>query len=205
MSAPRQGARPPRDRGAAARNVLRRHPERAVPAEAAEILAAGVVAHLGFVEADQPYVIPLVYHYEGERPDRLYLHGSRASRLQKRLAAGVPVCVTVTLVDGLVASKDAQHHSANYRSVVCFGHARAVDEHDKRALFERMTERYFEGRSVGVDYAPATGKELLATSLVEIVIEDWSAKARRGDPTGPRDDDPSAPGTCGVFDLPPAA
>jgi uncharacterized protein len=187
------------------RTEIRRPPERALPEEASEILAAGTVAHVGFCEGDQPYVIPLVYHYDPGRPDRLYLHGSRGSRTQKRLARGIPVCVTVTLVDGLVASKDAQFHSANYRSVVCFGRARELPETERRAMFERMTERYFRGRTVDVDYAPATSKELLATSVVEIEIEDWSAKARRGGPKGPRDDDPEAPGSAGVFDPPTAA
>src|SRR5712691_11668079 len=176
------------------RTEIRRHPERAVPEEGAAILAAGVVAHVGFCDGDQPVVIPLVYHYEPERGDRLYLHGSRGSRTQRRLAGGIPVCVTVTLVDGLVGSKDAQLHSANYRSVVCFGRARELPENEKRSMFERMTERYFHGRTVGVDYAPATDRELLATSVVEIQIEDWSAKARRGGPKGPRDDDPDASG-----------
>jgi len=187
------------------RTALRRHPERAVPAEAVEILATGTVAHVGFVDAGQPYVIPLLYHYDGERPDRLYLHGARASRLQQRLAEGTAVCVTVTLLDSLVASKDAMHHSANYRSVVCFGSARPVAEHEKAELFGRMTSRYFPGRTLGRDYAPAEPGQLRATSVVEVAIEDWSAKARRGGPKGPRDDDPGAPGNCGEHDLPPAA
>lgn len=188
-----------------ARTSISRHPERGVPDEAADILAAGHVAHVGFVDDEQPYVIPLLYHYERDRRDRIWLHGARASRLQKRLADGRPVCVTVTLVDGVVASKDAKYHSANYRSVVCFGRARPVPEREKAALFERMTERYFPGRALGADYAPATTGQLRGTSVLEVTIEEWSAKARRGGPRGPRDDDPGAPGTAGVHDLPPAA
>jgi nitroimidazol reductase NimA-like FMN-containing flavoprotein (pyridoxamine 5'-phosphate oxidase superfamily) len=191
------------DKAGDPRTAVRRHPERAVPDEAAEILAAGVVAHVGFVEDGQPYVIPLLYHFDRGRPDRLWLHGSRGSRLQRRLRRGVPVCVSVALVDGLVASKDAQFHSANYRSVVAFGRARPVPEEEKAALFEQMTQRYFTGRTVGVDYASPTANELLATSVLEVEIEAWSAKARRGGPQGPRDDDPDAPGSAGVF--PPAA
>lgn len=187
------------------RAVIRRHPERAVPDEAGAILAAGTVAHVGFLDGDQPFVIPLLYHYEPERPDRLWLHGSRGSRLQRRLGRGVPVCVSVALVDGLVASKDAQFHSANYRSAVVFGRARAVPEEAKAALFERMTARYFPGRRAGPDYARPSAKELLATSVLEVEIEDRSAKARRGGPKGPRDDDPDAPGNAGVFEMPPAA
>jgi nitroimidazol reductase NimA-like FMN-containing flavoprotein (pyridoxamine 5'-phosphate oxidase superfamily) len=183
---------------------IRRHPERAVPGEAAQILAAGSVAHVGFVEDGQPYVIPLLYHFEPERPNRLWLHGSRGSRIQRQLGRGTPVCVSVALVDGLVASKDAQFHSANYRSVVVFGRARPVPDAEKAALFERMTARYFAGRAVGTDYAPPTAKELLATSVLEVEIDEWSAKARRGGPAGPRDDDADEPGTAGVYP-PPAA
>ena len=84
------------------RTKIRIHPERAVPDEAVEILSAGKVAHVGFVEDDQPLVIPLAYHYDPSKPDLLYLHGSVRSRVMAHLANGAPVCVTVTLVDGLV-------------------------------------------------------------------------------------------------------
>src|SRR5438067_1513784 len=125
------------------RATIRRHPERAVPEEAPDILARGVVAHLGFSKGDQPFVIPLAYHYDPATPGRLYLHGSRGSRALRHLGGGAPVCVTVTLLDGLVYSRSAQYHSINYRSVVCFGRGRVVtDLAEKRALFESMISRY---------------------------------------------------------------
>jgi nitroimidazol reductase NimA-like FMN-containing flavoprotein (pyridoxamine 5'-phosphate oxidase superfamily) len=90
----------------------------------------------------------------------------------------------------------------NYRSVVCFGRANVIeDEAEQRTIFEAMTERYFPGRRAGVDYQPATAQQLAATLLVEIVIEEWSAKARRGGPRGPYDTDPTAPGTAGIVPL----
>ncbi len=137
------------------------------------------------------------YHYDPQRPDRLYRHGTRESRLIQVLASGAPVSVTVTVVDGLVYSRTAFHHSMNYRSVVRFGRAHVIeDEAEQRTIFEAMTERYFPGRRAGVDYQPATAQQLAATLLVEIVIGEWSAKARRGGPRGPYDTDPTAPGTA---------
>lgn len=184
------------------RSVIHRHPERAVPDEAAEILAAGMVAHVGFCGDGQPFVIPMSYHYDPRRPDRLYLHGAREGRLLQLLAAGAPVCIAVTLVDGLVYSRSAFNHSMNYRSVVCFGRAKVIEnEADQRTIFEAMTERYFPGRRVGVDYQPARAQQLAATLLVEVALEEWSAKARRGGPRGPYDADPTAPGTAGVVPL----
>jgi nitroimidazol reductase NimA-like FMN-containing flavoprotein (pyridoxamine 5'-phosphate oxidase superfamily) len=184
------------------RTRIRRHPERAVPDEAAAILGAGQVAHVGFVQDGSPFVIPHLYHYDPARPDRLYLHGARAGRAMRLLAAGTPVCVEVTLLDGLVFSRAAQSHSANYRSVVVFGHARAVgDEATKRAVFDAMTQRYFPGRQLGRDYAAVASDYLATTSVVEVQIEEWSAKARRGGPLGPLDADPDAPGSAGVVDL----
>lgn len=189
-------------RANAALNELRRHPERSVPEEAASFLAAAHVAHLGFVVDEQPYVIPFAYHFDATTPDRLYLHGSLASRALKVLAGGVPVCVTVTIADALIASKTAFDHTMNYRSVVCFGRGRAiVDDGEKQRLFTDMVARYFPGRSPGRDYAHATPAQLAATSLVEVRIESFSAKMRRGDPNGPHDADPTAPGSAGIVPL----
>ncbi|MCX7623239.1 MAG: pyridoxamine 5'-phosphate oxidase family protein [Thermomicrobium sp.] len=184
------------------RSTIRRHPERAVTDEAAEILARGLVAHVGFCEGEQPFVIPMSYHFDPTVPDRLYLHGARESRLLQVLASGAPVSIAVTLVDGLVYSRTAFNHSMNYRSVVCFGRARIIEsEAEQRRIFEAMTERYFPGRRVGVDYQGATPQQLAATLLVEVEIEEWSAKARRGGPRGPYDADPSAPGTAGIVPI----
>jgi nitroimidazol reductase NimA-like FMN-containing flavoprotein (pyridoxamine 5'-phosphate oxidase superfamily) len=183
----------------ATRTRIRRHPERAVPDEREAILAAGTVAHVGFVVDGQPYVLPMSYHVEG---GRLYLHGAKASRLLRHVGTGAAVCVTVTIQDGLVYSKSAKYHSMNYRSAVCFGRGRTVEDvAEKAQLLERMTGRYFPGRTVGRDYAAASRGELRGTALLEVELEDGSAKARRGGPMGPLDADDAAPGTCGVIPL----
>ena len=185
------------------RTQLRRHAERAVPQEAADILSQGYVAHIGFSIEGQPFVIPFAYHYDPATPTSLYLHGAPASRTVRHLAKGAPVCVTVTLLDGLVYSRSAKDHSMNYRSVVCFGHARLLkDTGEKAALFERMTQRYFPGRTAGSDYDAALPPDLRSADLVEVQIEEWSGKARRGGPKGSKDALPDdAPGTRGVIEL----
>ena len=184
------------------RSKIRRHPERGVPEYAAEILSAGHVAHVGFVDDGQPYVIPLGYHFSPDDPEHIYLHGSVASRALTRLASGDPACITVTLLDGLVYSRTAFNHSMNYRSVVCFGRGRAVtDPSVQRRVYEAMVLRYFPGRTAGRDYSEPTPAQLESTTLVQFEIEEWSAKRREGGPLGPLDADPSAPGTCGVIDL----
>jgi uncharacterized protein len=191
--------------GAAGRRArLRRHPERAVPDEAAAIFGQAHVAHVGFVQDGQPFVIPFLFDYAADQaPDRLYLHGAHASRALRHLAAGAAVCVEATLLDGLVYSRAAEMHSANYRSVVCFGHARELrDEPAKREVLERLTRRYFPGRTLGRDYEPVTSEYLRTTTVLEVRVEEWSAKARRGPPLGPRDAEPAAPGTAGVLELP---
>lgn len=184
------------------RTRIRNHPERAVPEQASEILAQGVVAHVGFVEDGMPYVIPLSYHYDKDAPESIYLHGSIRSRAMEALASGAPVCVTVTLTDGLVYSRKAMNHSMNYRSVVLFGHGREVtDEDEKFELFDSMVQRYFPGRMVGSDYNTPPSADLGVTALVEIAIEEWNGKRRIGPPTGPDDDDPDALGSAGVVEL----
>lgn len=143
-------------------------------------------------------------HSERSVPDDglIYLHGARKGRIMDHLAGGAPVCVTVTHLDQLVYSKTALDHSANYRSAVCFGTGRLIEDADeKNGILEEMVSRYFEGRTGGVDYRHATPQHLKATTLVEVVIESASAKARRGPPTGPDDDDPDAPGTAGLLDV----
>ena len=184
------------------RTRIRNHPERAVPEETTEILSKGLVAHLGFIQDKVPFVIPFTYHYDPDSPDSIYLHGSIRSRALKHLATGAPVCITVTLTDGLVYSRKAMNHSVNYRSVTLFGRAREVtDEAEKFDLFDKMVQRYFPGRMVGDDYNTPPSPDLGVTALVEVRIEEWNAKARRGAPTGPDDDNPDAPGSAGVIDL----
>jgi uncharacterized protein len=178
---------------------IRRHPERAVAGHAAGILAAGHVAHVGFVDQGRPVVIPFGYQYDAAEPGCLYLHGTPGGRAIGCLESGEPVCVTVTLLDGLVYSKTALYHSMNYRSVVCFGRGRRViDRAVQDRVYESMVSRYFTGRTAGRDYSAPTDAHLHATALIEICIEEWSAKMREGGPKGPTDDQMDAPGTCGV-------
>ena len=162
----------------------------------------GQVAHVGFEQDGRPYVIPMLYHYSSARPDRIYLHSGFAGRTLQQLASGIPVCVTVTQLDGLVYSRDAKYHSANYRCVMCFGRGRVVeDENEKRAMFEAMTSRYFPGRTAGRDYTPAPSAHLMSTVVLEVIIEEISAKMREGGPKGPQDAQEDAPGTRGVVDV----
>jgi nitroimidazol reductase NimA-like FMN-containing flavoprotein (pyridoxamine 5'-phosphate oxidase superfamily) len=184
------------------RSAIHRHPERAAIEQAAAILAEGHVAHVGFVQDGQPYVIPLGYQFDAAEPERLYLHGYPGSRAMLQLASGEPVCITVTLLDGLVYSRTALNHSMNYRSVVCFGRGRRVTDHEtQRRIYRGMVSRYFEGRTPGRDYSEPTDPQLENTLLVGVDIEEWSAKARDGGPTGPLDRDENAPGTCGVVPI----
>jgi len=182
--------------------TIRQHPERAVPERAQEFLAQGHVAHVGFEQDGRPYVIPMLYQYSVERPDRLYLHGGPASRTLQHLASGAPVCVTVTQLDGLVYSRDAKYHSANYRCVMCFGRGRLMEDGpEKRAMFEAMTSRYIPGRTAGRDYVPATEPQLATTAVIEVLIEEMSAKMREGGARGPNDEVEEGFGTRGVVDL----
>jgi uncharacterized protein len=184
------------------RSTIRIHADRSVPQEAAQILAQGHVAHVGFVEEGQPYVIPLGYQFSPAAPDRIYFHGSLASRAMRHMASGAPVCVTVTLLDGLVYSRTALNHSMNYRSAVCFGRGRQVtDSAVQRTVYEAMVSRYFPERTPGRDYAEPTQAHLDGTTLIEVAIEECSAKMRAGGPLGPLDATEGAPGTCGVVPL----
>jgi nitroimidazol reductase NimA-like FMN-containing flavoprotein (pyridoxamine 5'-phosphate oxidase superfamily) len=181
---------------------VRQHPERAVSERWQEFLVEGRIAHIGFDFDGLPYVIPTLYQYSLDQPDRIYLHGGMSSRMLQRLGEGIPVCITVTELDGLVYSRDAKYHSANYRCVMCFGRGRIFeDENRKKVMFEAMTDRYFPGRTAGRDYTPAPSSHLNSTAVVEVIIDQTSAKMREGGPKGPQDADPNAPGTCGVLDV----
>jgi nitroimidazol reductase NimA-like FMN-containing flavoprotein (pyridoxamine 5'-phosphate oxidase superfamily) len=181
------------------RTIVRRHPERSVPDEFGSIMEAASVAQVGFCVGGQPHIIPLTYQFDAAKPDVVYLHGARESRMQQVLATGAPICICVTLIDGLVYSRTAMNHSMNYRSAICFGRGEEVTDLDvKRRAFEAMTLRYFPGRTADVDYEGATAAQLEATAMFAITIEESSAKVRRGGPNGPTDADPSALGTCGV-------
>lgn len=167
------------------RTRIRRHPERAVPEHAEAFLRAGRVAHVAYAVEGQPHLLPLLYFYDD---GALYLHGVPASATIKALRDGAPVCVNVTILDGLVASRDAKSHSANYRSVVVFGRSEVVaDLDEKRRVFERMTARFFPGREAGRDYAHASVKDLRGVELLAVRIEEMSAKARTGPAKGDHD------------------
>ena len=185
------------------RATIRMHPERGVPDEVSEILADGIVVHVAFVADGEPFAIPMTYQHDAQSPERLHLHGAHHGRLLEHLQSGASVCVSLTLVDGLVYSRTALNHSVNYRSVVGFGRAAARQPElaERRQILDRMIGRYFPGRTPGLDYEIAPDVHLDATAFVTLEIEAWSAKARRGGAKGPRDDDPDAPGTAGVVEL----
>lgn len=182
------------------RTRMRRHAERSVPEQAEDILRAGRVAHVAFVVDGQPCVVPMTYHYED---GVLYVHGAPASRAAGTLRAGTPVCVEVTLLDGLVASRDAKSHSLNYRSAIVYGIPTPVtNATEKRAVFERMTARYFPERTAGRDYIPASDNDFRSVELLAIRADERSAKRRTGPSLGTHDGDDTAPGTRFVVELP---
>ncbi len=146
------------------------------------VLDAGLVAHLGFDVDGQPFVIPTLH---ARVDDRVYVHGSAASRMLRALSAGVPACLTVTLLDGIVLARSVFEHSMNYRSVVVLGIAEAVDDPaEKLAALEAFTEKLLPGR--WAEARPPTRKELRATSILRLPLDEASAKIREG---GPEDGD----------------
>lgn len=161
------------------------------------ILDDGLVCHVGFVDDGQPVVIPMLY---ARRDDSLLLHGAIASRLQKVLAAGARICVTITLLDGLVLARSAFNHSVNYRSVVAFGVASKIKgPQAKRAALDTLVEKLVPGRLA--DLRDNTRQELAATSILEFPLDEIVAKVR----TGPPDDfdkDMDLPVWAGELPLP---
>lgn len=142
------------------------------------ILDAGFLASVGFCKDGQPLVIPTLY---GRKADKLYLHGSAASRMLCEVEAGLPVCVCVALVDGLVLARSAFHHSMNYRSVVAFGTARSIEEPAQKIEALRIiSEHLVPGR--WKDVRGPNEQELRATKVLEFSIDEASAKVRTGPP-----------------------
>ena len=142
------------------------------------ILDAALVCHLGFEREGQPYVIPTLHARIG---DLLYVHGSAASRTVRALGEGIPACVTVTLVDGIVLARSVFEHSINYRSVVVLGTATPVtDPDEKNVVLEAFTEKLLPGR--WADARRPTRKELKATGVLSLPIDEASAKVRTGAP-----------------------
>jgi nitroimidazol reductase NimA-like FMN-containing flavoprotein (pyridoxamine 5'-phosphate oxidase superfamily) len=148
------------------------------------ILDEAPVCHVGFVVDGRPFVIPTLHVRVG---DRLYMHGSPGSRMLKAMAGGVEVCVNVTLVDGLVLARSAFHHSMNYRSVIVFGVAQAVDDpEEKTRVLHALSEHLIPGRWRDVR-GPAPG-ELKATAILGLPIDEASAKVRTGPPLDDEED-----------------
>jgi len=184
--------------GSTARTRLHRAPKRAVSDRSAlhAILDEGLICHVGFVAGDTPVVIPTGYGRVGER---LYLHGSPASRMVRALGAGAPACVTVTLLDGLVLARSAFHHSMNYRSAVVFGVARPVTEPEEhREALRRFTDHIVAGRWDGVRQPNA--RELGATAVLALELDEASVKVRTGPPVDD-DEDYALPIWAGVVPL----
>ncbi|CAN5511307.1 pyridoxamine 5'-phosphate oxidase family protein [soil metagenome] len=146
------------------------------------ILDEALICHVGFAVDGQPYVIPTGFARVGED---LFIHGSSASRMLRSIAEGIDVCVTVTLVDGLVLARSAFHHSMNYRSVVILGKAEVVTEPDEKyAALEAFTNHIIPGRWPEIRWPSEL--ELKATTVLRLPITEASAKIRTGDPV---DDD----------------
>lgn len=159
---------------------LLRHPERALTQrkEIEAILDEALVAHVGFIDDGAPVVIPTTFARCG---NTLYLHGAIGGRLAAALGISSQICVTVTLLDGLVLARSAFHHSMNYRSVIIFGAPRLVtDAAEKRSAFDALVEHVVPGRSADAR-RPSEG-ELTATALVALELDRCSAKRRAGPP-----------------------
>jgi len=162
-----------------------------------KILDEAFVCHVGFVVDGQPYVIPTNFGRVGET---LYLHGSAASRMLRTLSEGIPVCVTVSIIDELVLARSAFHHSVNYRSVVVLGTARLVeDPTEKMEALRLFTEHIMKGRWDQIRWP--SEQELKGTTVLALAMEEVSAKVRTG---GPVDDeeDYELPVWAGVLPLP---
>ena len=161
-----------------------------------DILDAGRICHIGFVSDGAPVVIPTGF---ARIDDRLYVHGSAASRMLKTLAGGADACVTVTLLDGLVLARSAFHSSMNYRSVVVFGKATLVEDRDEKiAALTAFTEHVLRGRWQEV--RPVTEQELKATSVLRLPLTEASAKVRTGPPKD-EEEDYALPIWAGVLPL----
>jgi uncharacterized protein len=180
-----------------ARTTLHRRPTRAsYDRETVEaILDEGLYCHIGFNVDNQPYVIPTIHARAG---DQLYIHGSSASRMLRNLKQGVPMCVTVTILDGLVLARSAFHHSMNYRSVVVLGVAQEViDRQEKYDALKAVVEHVAPSRWDDVRWP--NEQELKATSVLHLPLEEVSAKIRTGPPI---DDEEDYQLSCWAGELP---
>jgi nitroimidazol reductase NimA-like FMN-containing flavoprotein (pyridoxamine 5'-phosphate oxidase superfamily) len=148
------------------------------------ILDEALICHVGFVQNEQPFVIPINF---ARVDDSIVLHGAKGSRLLKHVEAGNAVCVEATIVDGLVLARSVFHHSVNFRSVVLFGKGRVVqDEQEKLSALKAITDHLIPGR--WQETRQPSRKELNVTSVVSISIEEASAKVRIGPPADDQED-----------------
>jgi nitroimidazol reductase NimA-like FMN-containing flavoprotein (pyridoxamine 5'-phosphate oxidase superfamily) len=168
------------------RTTLKRLPKRAVYDRELvyQILDEGFICHVGFVIDGRPFVIPTGY---ARVEDKLYIHGSQASRMLRTLSQGIDLCVTVTLVDGLVLARSAFHHSMNYRSVVVLGQASVVeDESEKLEALRAFSEHVVPGR--WDDVRAPNDSEMRATTVLSLPLVEVSAKVRTGPPLDDEED-----------------
>lgn len=177
---------------------VRRRPDRARydAASLYAVLDSAVLAHVGYVEDGQPFVTPTTFWREGRR---IHLHGAAASRMLQTVTAGVPVCLTVSHLDGLVLGRSGIVHSVCYRSAMVFGTARRIEgETEKRRAMDAFLERLYPGRTR--ELRPSSEAELAQIVLAEMDIEDASVKLRDG---GPKDHPPDEgwPAWCGVIPI----
>jgi nitroimidazol reductase NimA-like FMN-containing flavoprotein (pyridoxamine 5'-phosphate oxidase superfamily) len=188
----------PENNSPTSRTRVVREPHRGVydRETAYQILDEAFICHVGFILDGQPFVIPTGY---GRAGDNLYIHGSAASRMLRNLDQGVPVCVTVTILDGLVLARSIFNHSMNYRSVVVLGTATAVaDPQEKLTALRTISEHIIAGR--WADSRQPTEKELKATLVMRLPMTEFSAKIRQGDPIDD-EEDYSFPTWAGVIPL----
>lgn len=172
--------------GPTSRNKVKRIPKRGHYDKKTiyEVLDAGCICHLGFVTPNgQPFVIPTIY---GREKDRIYIHGATKSRMLMNAKTGIQVCLTVTHVDGLVLARSTFHHSMNYRSAVVFGTAKEIEGEEKNSALEVITDQILKGR--WEESRPPNAKELKATTVLAIDIEEASAKIRTGGPSDEKAD-----------------
>jgi uncharacterized protein len=180
------------------RTTVRRHPERGDYERATidAILDEALICHVGFVVDGQPFVIPTIHARDG---DVLYIHGSPGSRMLRSLKGGIDVCVTVTLLDGLVLARSVYNHSMNYRSAVVLGRAREVTDRDEKLrAMKNVVDHVVPGRWAEARQ-PSDG-EIKGTTILAVGLDEASAKVRSGPPTDD-EDDLSFPVWAGVVPL----
>jgi nitroimidazol reductase NimA-like FMN-containing flavoprotein (pyridoxamine 5'-phosphate oxidase superfamily) len=169
------------------RNKIKRLPERAHYEKSTiySIIDEALYCHVGFIQENQPFVIPTLH---ARMEDNIILHGSKISRLMQHLHAGNSICISITILDGLVLARSAYHHSMNYRSVVLFGRGNPVQsDEEKRIALQALMDHMMPGR--WNDVRKPSQKELNATAVISIPIDDASAKIRTGPPIEDEQDD----------------